>query len=141
MTRSAYQATGQFASRDGYRSDHVRISAGMDWPSTIRHIDRRTVDTTRPDTSAWADQAACRGTDPDVFFPERGDRGQRPAAEARRLCASCPVRVECLDYAIQAKERWGIWGGLTATELRRARKLNRERGLTAAQILDRGLVA
>lgn len=35
---------------------------------------------------------------------------------AKKLCAQCPIRQECLEYAVEAKEEWGIWGGLTARE-------------------------
>lgn len=61
----------------------------------------------------WQDLARCLEViDPDIFFPERGgsDRG------ARKVCASCPVRVACLRYAITNRERFGIWGGTNEKE-------------------------
>jgi WhiB family redox-sensing transcriptional regulator len=57
---------------------------------------------------AWKAQAACRGKDPELFFPTQGDH----APEAKALCASCPVQAECLNYALVAAEDFGIWGGI-----------------------------
>lgn len=45
--------------------------------------------------------------DPALWFPEKGG-----GAAARRVCASCPVRFDCLDYAVHAREEFGIWGGV-----------------------------
>ena len=56
----------------------------------------------------WTAQALCVGADPEAFFPP----GDAPAAEARDICAACPVRGQCLAYAVTADERFGIWGGL-----------------------------
>lgn len=68
----------------------------------------------RPD---WFDRAACRGLDPDLFFPERG----QPTRPAKRVCERCPVRVECLDYAQANFEKFGVWGGLSERARRRIR--------------------
>lgn len=43
-------------------------------------------------------------------------------AEARSVCGPCPVRSDCLEYALIADERWGVWGGLTAPERERIRR-------------------
>jgi hypothetical protein len=64
----------------------------------------------------WQEQAVCREADPEVLFPENG-RVDISAA-ARRLCAACPVRPECLGYALEHQERYGIWGGLSDTQRR-----------------------
>ena len=56
----------------------------------------------------WRELAGCRGVDFDLFFPERGES----AEPARRVCARCPVRQPCLDYAISNRIVHGIWGGL-----------------------------
>ena len=61
----------------------------------------------------WSNLAICAGEDPDIFFPGGGAPGTR----ARQICASCPVREDCLDYAIQADE-YGIWGGLDQEQRR-----------------------
>jgi len=74
----------------------------------------------------WQDQAACRGEDLLLFFGPDGE--QRPDREAReqqakQVCMTCPVRTECLDYAVTRPENAGVWGGLNederATERRR----------------------
>ena len=64
----------------------------------------------------WMVDAACRDADPGIFFIDHPGSGS--AAEARAVCTRCPVRVECLDYALAANERHGIWGGLTERQRR-----------------------
>ena len=69
---------------------------------------------------AWQPRAACRGPQAEVFFPptqterkhDRLDRERR----AKAICGLCPVRTECLDYAVAIREPHGIWGGLNETE-------------------------
>lgn len=67
---------------------------------------------------------------PDLFFPETHDNGgskdYSPTA-AKKLCRECPVLLECADYAIEAEEEYGVWGGMSANERRklRARKTRR----------------
>jgi WhiB family redox-sensing transcriptional regulator len=67
----------------------------------------------------WFDHAACRGTDVALFHPERGDTGVE--AQARKVCATCPVRDQCLTHAVTHHEIHGIWGGTSARERRRLR--------------------
>lgn len=67
-----------------------------------------------PDTT-WTDAAACRGLDPNVFYP----LDEVDESLARRVCATCPVQGACLEWAIARREPDGIWGGLTATERKR----------------------
>jgi WhiB family redox-sensing transcriptional regulator len=57
----------------------------------------------------WMVHAACTGADPDLFFGEAGS----PSKEAKEICRSCVVRDDCLEFALQLSERFGIWGGLT----------------------------
>ncbi|RFZ41381.1 Transcriptional regulator WhiB2 [Mycobacterium marinum] len=66
----------------------------------------------------WKAQALCAQTDPDAFFPEKGGT-TRPA---KRVCLSCPVRKQCLDYALDHDERFGIWGGFSERERRRLKR-------------------
>jgi WhiB family transcriptional regulator, redox-sensing transcriptional regulator len=66
----------------------------------------------------WQDQAACQGADTDAFYPEAG--GLTETAE--RLCESCPVMAECLDWALDHSEVWGTWGGLSERERRQLRR-------------------
>ena len=67
---------------------------------------------------AWTDQAACRGTDTEIFFPANADE----EAEALSICATCPVRAQCLEYAVRNKEIYGIWGGTTPEQRRGIRR-------------------
>lgn len=66
----------------------------------------------------WHDQANCLGVDPDLFFPERG----ASTREAKEVCRGCVVRVDCLEFALQNGEKFGIWGGLSERERRRIRR-------------------
>lgn len=68
-----------------------------------------------PDTPAWMAEAPCAQTDPEAFFPEKGGT----AAPGKKVCRDCPVRAECLDYALEHDERFGVWGGLSERERRR----------------------
>jgi Transcription factor WhiB len=78
---------------------------------------QRTPATPVPAPAGWRERAACRGADLAVFFPGRGES----AGPARRICASCPVRQPCLDYAISHAITHGIWGGLTERDRRALR--------------------
>jgi WhiB family redox-sensing transcriptional regulator len=69
----------------------------------------------------WRRLAACRGMDPDLFFPLRGEAGDLAVA----TCASCPVRGECSAYALTHGERFGVWGGLSESGRKRLRKAAR----------------
>jgi WhiB family transcriptional regulator, redox-sensing transcriptional regulator len=64
---------------------------------------------------SWQDRALCAQTDPEAFFPERGGS----VREAKRVCRSCEVRTECLQYAIEHDEKYGVWGGMSERERRR----------------------
>lgn len=55
----------------------------------------------------WQERALCAQTDPEAFFPEKGGSTR----EAKKVCRSCEVRAECLEYALEHDERFGIWGG------------------------------
>jgi WhiB family redox-sensing transcriptional regulator len=83
----------------------------------------------------WRELAACRGADLDLFFPGRGES----AEPARGVCAACPVRQPCLDYALTNRITHGVWGGLTERERRaprsgwvRASRRDRDRAVLAA---------
>ena len=67
----------------------------------------------------WADKAKCLVAEPDTFFPEKGGSTR----EAKRICSGCPVKDECLEYALENDERFGIWGGLSERERRKLRRL------------------
>jgi WhiB family redox-sensing transcriptional regulator len=87
----------------------------------------------------WRELAACRGIDLEMFFPGRGES----AGPARRVCAACPVRQPCLDYAISNRIVHGVWGGLTERERRalrsgwvRASRRDRDRAVLAAEAAE-----
>lgn len=67
---------------------------------------------------AWQTDALCAQTDPEAFFPEKGGSTR----DAKRICATCDVKAQCLDYALHNDERFGIWGGLSERERRRLRR-------------------
>ena len=69
----------------------------------------------------WHDAAACTGSNADLFFPERG-ADQRPA---KAICARCPVRLGCLEWAIANGEDSGIWGGMNEDDRRKERRRRR----------------
>ncbi|WUU93868.1 WhiB family transcriptional regulator [Spirillospora sp. NBC_01491] len=66
----------------------------------------------------WQMFALCAQTDPEAFFPETG----APTQQAKRVCRSCPVRSECLDYALAHGETYGVWGGLSGRERRQLKQ-------------------
>lgn len=71
-----------------------------------------------PEPPDWADYALCAQTDPELFFPEKGGS----TGGAKRVCLACPVRDDCLEYALDNDERFGIWGGLSERERRKVKR-------------------
>lgn len=67
---------------------------------------------------AWQADALCAQTDPEAFFPEKGGSTR----DAKKVCGSCPVKQQCLEYALSNDERFGIWGGMSERERRKLRK-------------------
>lgn len=70
----------------------------------------------------WMTRASCRDYDPDLFFPEQG--GNRQNQQAKRVCAKCPVWIECRTMAIQDEEPFGVWGGLSEKDRRKISRLS-----------------
>ncbi len=62
----------------------------------------------------WMDAARCATSDPEAWFPESG----QPALPAKRICAKCPVREECLEFALTWDVEFGVWGGLSPHQRR-----------------------
>jgi WhiB family transcriptional regulator, redox-sensing transcriptional regulator len=86
----------------------------------------------------WRSAGACLSADPDLFFPiaATGPVEERQVAIARRICAVCSVKQQCLDFAMRSGEAHGIWGGTTPDErirARRARTAQRRRLAARAQ--------
>ena len=73
--------------------------------------------------ATWRGYAACQGCDVELFFPI-GVTGTAvdQIDEAKAVCARCPVRVECLDFALLTNQEAGVWGGATEDERRRLRR-------------------
>ena len=63
----------------------------------------------------WRQKAACRGVDPDIFYPVSDEE----ADDAKAICAACPVQRACLEWALTSRESDGVWGGATERERRR----------------------
>jgi hypothetical protein len=81
-------------------------------------------------TRDWRARAACRDVDPEMFFPvaEAGTpAGDVAILHAKRVCRGCPVRAECLTFALEVLP-YGIAGGLTADERRALRRFHRKAG-------------
>jgi WhiB family redox-sensing transcriptional regulator len=70
----------------------------------------------------WAVGAACRGSGTQNFYhpdAERGPSKARREAKAKAVCATCPVITNCLEWALSAREPYGIWGGTTVEDRER----------------------
>ncbi|MFG3497683.1 WhiB family transcriptional regulator [Streptomyces sp. NPDC047928] len=71
----------------------------------------------------WRQAAACRDEDPDLFFPVgTGGPALMQAEEAKRVCARCPVRERCLEWALGTGQDFGVWGGTGENERRALRR-------------------
>ena len=72
---------------------------------------------------SWRNEAVCRDTDPELFFPV-GTTGQAllQIDKAKEVCDECPVKVKCLDFAIETNQDSGIWGGTSEEERRDIRR-------------------
>ena len=71
----------------------------------------------------WRAAAACLAADPDLFFPiATGTVAAAQIGQAQRICARCPVRQECFDFAVRSGETHGVWGGTTPEERIRVRR-------------------
>ena len=78
------------------------------------------------DPNDWRLDAACR--DLDIFFPET----EEAVAAAKAVCAACPVREACLEFALITRQDDGVWGGLEENERRRVRRRRQEAARKAA---------
>ncbi|WP_374118694.1 WhiB family transcriptional regulator [Streptomyces sp. 8L] len=83
----------------------------------------------------WRGQGACRTADPDLFFPD-GHTIPLRILEAKRICARCPIQVECRTSALKRREPYGVWGGLTEDErkvtLRKRNPARRQKAVARA---------
>ena len=67
----------------------------------------------------WASQAACRVSQPDQLFVRGAEQNK-----AKKMCAGCPVKAECLAEELENQIEWGVWGGMTERERRALLKRN-----------------
>jgi WhiB family redox-sensing transcriptional regulator len=82
----------------------------------------------------WQAAGACQSADPEIFFPVSGTGASAPQIQqARQVCAGCPVRRECLDWAMRSGEMHGIWGGTTPEDRTRTRRKEAARRRHAAR--------
>ncbi len=95
---------------DNWFVDPVRLGV-----PGVRPVDGMPID---DNPLAWQSDSLCAQTDPEAFFPEKGGSTR----DAKKICTSCEVRTQCLEYALQNDERFGIWGGLSERERRKLRK-------------------
>lgn len=69
----------------------------------------------------WYEDARCRTTgDPAWFYPDGG--ASHYSRQAKAVCSACPVRTQCLTWALENNERWGVWGGLSERERRQLQR-------------------
>ena len=96
--RTAPDTAREVVARSGRRPPFVVLEGGDEKPD-------------------WQASAKCADADPDLFVAPAPTRVE--IEQAKAICAQCPVREQCLQHAIEAKERFGIWGGLTPGERER----------------------
>lgn len=80
----------------------------------------------------WQEQGACRGIEPEIFFPISDEE----AGPAKAICSTCDVERACLLFSLQNRERYGVWGGVTEKE-----RIEMVRRGAAARMLSEGLHA
>ena len=92
---------------------HGAVRRALD--GQISDSDVRLLALVEDDELSWQERAVCAQTDPEAFYPEKGGSTR----EAKKVCLTCDVRDECLQYALDHDERFGIWGGLSERERRK----------------------
>jgi WhiB family redox-sensing transcriptional regulator len=75
--------------------------------------------------TAWMEAGVCQNKDEDgkIFFPDAGNN----AFAAKRMCARCPVREKCLDWSIETRQMYGVWGGVAEKKRRKMMHLRHGR--------------
>lgn len=69
--------------------------------------------------TTWRSKGACQGLDTEIFYPDNED----DCEAAISICKTCQVRIACLNYALDSREKQGVWGGASARERRRLLRL------------------
>ena len=112
------------ARRRGYEIPYSRATGSGNAVMTVTRVEGMLFD-----PMAWKSDAACQDYDPDMWFPSPGES----AKEAKRICAACNVREECLQYALDNSIKHGIWGGVSEKD-RRPMRLARVRSMRDAEM-------
>jgi len=110
----SYGGPGQ-CNRSSNSSDNRVEQLGRKRARTVRELFLLDADA---EDAGWQERALCAQTDPEAFFPEKGGSTR----EAKKVCLTCEVRGDCLEYALMNDERFGIWGGLSERERRKLKK-------------------
>jgi len=114
--------------RANYKNPHRTDTPVTSWVTPAQILARRAEQAASQFPDRWLQDAACRGVETEVFFPERGDTMRH--REAMSVCAGCPVRLDCL--AANINEGPGVFGGTSAVERRRLRRRLFDLGMEAA---------
>lgn len=120
---AAHDAMTEIESSQGPGATVTALHPGTPAPVEVETVDLwQTLpgfgDTADDGQLAWQADALCAQTDPEAFFPEKGGSTR----DAKKVCGACPVKQQCLEYALSNDERFGIWGGMSERERRRLRK-------------------
>lgn len=118
-----------------YSVDYVGASRRTDWriryatvggamEATLLEVLNALAMDVESDAADWRKHAQCAETDPEAFFPEKGEG----IAAAKRVCLSCPVRDKCLEAALENDERFGVWGAKSRAERVKIQRARRPRG-------------
>lgn len=118
---------------DGFLAGHSRRTALPAHQQKAGEMTTVGRDDARGEYRDWRSRAACRGSEPEAFFPTATEGAElaRAEAAAKRICTGCPVRAECLAWAMEVLP-FGIAGGLSEAERaerRRATRAPRRRGV------------
>jgi WhiB family redox-sensing transcriptional regulator len=111
---------------DEHDEQHDDVERLMQQPGIVDEL----LDLVRWLRPSWHARAACRSASIDAFFVGKG----KSIEPARRICADCPVRLDCLQYAMEHDDVTGVWGGFSYLERRHARR----NGASAAEMLASG---
>ena len=88
------------------------------WSDDAAPVLLRVLLSVKAPAASWTDLALCAETDAEAFFPEKGGS----VRDAKTVCRACPVRAQCLEYALEHDVRFGVWGGLAEHERRKLRR-------------------
>lgn len=90
-------------------------------------------------SASWASRGACLDSDPDLFFPiAPSGPALQQVAQAKAVCAGCPVRIDCLSYALETGQNAGVWGGTSEEERQEIRSARTAAGTPPTEGQRRG---